>query len=141
MSADDITDPPDGDTDVTTLADLVIRAARRQPDAEAICFPHTRVTYRQLVNRASRLASGLRVLGIEPGDHVGIVMANCEEFVSTLLATAWLGAVSVPINARYKARELAYVLDHADVKVICTRDSAGQPTDHPARLAEAFPGL
>ena len=141
MSDANVGDVPDGDTDVTTLADLVIRAARRDPAAEAVCFPGSRVTYGQLVDRAGRLATGLRALGVEAGDHVGIFMANCEEFVCVLLAAAWVGAVSVPINARYKAKELAYIVRDSDVKVLCTRDGASGSAVHAARLVEALPGL
>ena len=52
----------------------------------------------------------LATLGVCKGDHIGILMSNCQEFVDIFLGSQLLGAWPVPINARYKARELNYVI-------------------------------
>jgi fatty-acyl-CoA synthase len=49
--------------------------------------------------------------------------------------------VSVPINARFRTRELRYVIPHSEVKVLCTSDLTADQADHPTRLVEAFPSL
>jgi fatty-acyl-CoA synthase len=127
--------------EVPTLGDLLVRAATKAPDAEALVTPRERLTYASLLERVVSAARGLVALGVGRGDHVGILMPNCAEFVEVLLATAFLGGVAVPINARFRTRELRYLVPHADLKVVCTTDLVADQADHPGRLVEAFPGL
>jgi len=127
--------------DVTTLGDLLLRAVVRDPDREAVIFPDARFTYRALWERAVERARSLHGLGIGPGDHVGILMPNCPEFVELLLGATLCGAVSVPINARFKAPELAYVVENADLKGLITTDVISEYADFAALLHEALPEL
>ena len=92
--------------DVLTIGDLLARTAERSPDAEALVFPDRRLTYAQLDAQAVRRARSLVALGVSKGDHVGILMPNCVEYAEIFLACALLGAWAVPINSRYKAREI-----------------------------------
>ena len=64
--------------------------------------------------------------GIGPGDHVGFLMANCVEYVECMMAAQMIGAVEVLINARYKARELAYILDNANIDLLITHDAISE---------------
>ena len=82
-----------------------------------------RLTYRDLADRASRLASGLLGLGVRKGTHVGVMLPNLPAFPVTFFALARLGAVLVPINSRYTAREVLYVLEDADVQFLVVDDS------------------
>jgi fatty-acyl-CoA synthase len=127
--------------EIPTLGDLLVRAAARTPDALALVMLQERLTYSSLVERAVSTARGLRALGVGRGDRVGILMPNCPEFVEILFATAFLGGVVVPINARFRTRELRHVVPHADLKVLCTTDLVADQADHPRRLVEAFPDL
>jgi fatty-acyl-CoA synthase len=127
--------------EIPTLGDLLVRAAAWTPKTVALVTPRERLTYSSLVERAVSTARGLRALGVGRGDHVGILMPNCPQFVEVLFATAFLGGVIVPINARFRTRELRHVVPHADLKVLCTTDLAADQADHPRRLVEAFPDL
>lgn len=127
--------------EVPTLGDLLVRVAIRAPDAEALVTPRERLTYASLLERVMATARGLMALGVGHGDHVGILMPNCAEFVEVLFATACLGGVAVPINARFRTRELRYLVPHADLRVVCTTDLVADQADHPGRLVEAFPAL
>jgi fatty-acyl-CoA synthase len=127
--------------EVTTLGDLIVRGAARYPDHLAIAFPDDRRTYAELLDGSVRAAKGLRGLGVGPGDHVGILMANCVAYVEMMLGTAMLGAVAVLINARYRGPELAYVVENADVAVLVTSDIVADHVDHVERVREAFPRL
>ena len=80
-------------------------------------------------------------LGIRTGDHVGILMSNCQEFVDIFLGSQLIGAWPVPINARYKARELNYVIRNADLKTLFTTDRIVEHVDFVALLTDAFPSL
>ena len=71
--------------EATTIGDLLIRSAANRPDHEAIVFPHARFTYREVADRAVRAARSLAALGVGRGDHVGLLMPNCPDFVLQLL--------------------------------------------------------
>ncbi|MEG3586737.1 MAG: AMP-binding protein [Actinomycetota bacterium] len=128
-------------SDVYTLPDLLARAVNRDPDADAVVFPDQRVTYSQLFQRATNAARSLKALGVDSGDSVGILMSNCQEFVDLLLGSQFIGAIPVPINARYKAKELAYVIDDAQLKVLMTTDRIVEHVDFVSLLQEAFPNI
>ena len=76
--------------------------------------------YVEIAEWADRLAAGIAALGIRPGDHVGVLMANYLEFVPIKFAIAKAGAVAVPMNFLYRADELAYVLAQAECRLLIT---------------------
>ncbi|MGH9242957.1 MAG: AMP-binding protein [Acidimicrobiales bacterium] len=127
--------------DVVTFGDLLIRGADRYPDRVAVVLPDERHTYASLAGAAVRAARSLLGLGVRPGDHVGILMPNCMDFVEVMFGAAMLGAWVVPINARFKGRELAYVAENADLKVLVTSDIVDQFTDYVEILHDCLPGL
>jgi acyl-CoA synthetase (AMP-forming)/AMP-acid ligase II len=127
--------------EVTTLGDMVVRAAARRPDEVAVAFPDARVTAAELLEGARRMARGLRALGVRRGDKVGIVMPNCLEYLEAMFGSALLGAVVVTVNARYRASELAYVAGDAGMTVLLTSDVLQEQVDFVRLLDEALPGL
>ena len=129
---------------MTTLlpwGDLLVRGAAQHPDRDAFVFPEVRRSYAEMVERAVDVGRALVSLGVGKGDHVGILMPNCIDFLEVLFGCAFVGAVCVPINARFKTRELAYVVENADLVAIFTSDIVEQHTDYVALLHEALPGL
>jgi fatty-acyl-CoA synthase len=126
---------------VSTLGDLLLHAADRYPDHPAIIFPDARLTYTQLRERAYERARSLLGMGLERRDHVGILMANSLEFVECLFGIQLMGGMAVLMNARYKARELTYVVENADLAAVITSDRISEHTDFAQLLHEAFPGL
>ncbi|MEQ8857580.1 MAG: class I adenylate-forming enzyme family protein [Pseudomonadales bacterium] len=126
---------------VTTIGDLLLRAADQAGDRPALIFPDRRHSYEQLVDAAYGRARSLIVHDVGPGDHVGILMANCLEYMELLLGCALIGAVAVPMNARFKAAEFAYVIDDADLKLLVTSDLIADYADFGARLQSALPDL
>ncbi len=127
--------------EVTSLGDLLLRAAATWPDAEALVFPGQRLTYAQLAERAQRVARALQGHGIKPGDHVGILAPNLVEVVDLIFGTALAGGVAVLINARYKTTELAYVVENADLKLLFTTNRIADFVDFVDLLYAALPGL
>jgi len=126
---------------VTTIGDLLLTAADRHPDALALVFPDQAITYRQLAENALRRARALRTLGVRPRDHVGVLMHTCAEFVETFFAIAFCGAVIVPINARYKSSELAYVIENGDLVTVITTDAVADSVNFVERLGGALKDL
>jgi len=128
-------------SDLYTFPDLLVRAVNRAGDDDAILFPDQKFTYSEIYDRAVASARSLMTLGIRTGDHVGILMSNCQEFVDIFLGSQLIGAWPVPINARYKARELNYVIRNADLKTLFTTDRIVEHVDFVALLTDAFPSL
>lgn len=123
--------------EVTTIGDLLVRAAANWPDNEAVLFPGDRRTYSRVLDEAEHAARSLLGLGIRPGDRVGILMPNCHDFVSVEFGCAMLGVPFVPINARYKPYELSYVLRDAELRAVVTTDLIVEYVDFAALLSAA----
>ena len=126
---------------VTTMGDLLLQAADRYPDKLALVFPEAQLTYAELVSRALRCARSLQALGVRSRDHVGILMHTCAEFTELFFAVAFCGGVIVPINARYKASELAYVIENGDLVTVVTTDAIADQVNFVERLNAALPEL
>ncbi len=122
----------------TTAGDLVERAAA-ESSGDAVVSPVERVTFPQLAELTDRVARSLRALGAGPQDKVGILMPNQLDFVAALLGASKLGAVPVPINGRFKTRELSHVVAHADIRVLVSAAGPQDAVDFPALLGEVFP--
>ena len=117
---------------------LLLRGAARHPDRDCIVLTDARLTYAQLEERARAAARSLLALGVEPGDRVGILMANCLDYVEMLFGASLIGAVPVLYNARFKAREIAHVTTDAGVRVevdaVVDRNPLGEKFDCRLRL-------
>ena len=127
--------------EVTTFGDLIVRAAAQHPDCDAVVFPETRHTFSSLLEASERVARSLLGLGVRPGDHVGILMPNCMDFIEVMFGAALIGAPMIPINARFKGRELSYVARDADLRLLVTSDIIDQHIDYVEILHGCLPGL
>ncbi len=92
--------------------------AGERPNKEAIIFEDRRITYGELSKRVNALAKGLLDSGIKRGDVVALLLYNCPEFVEMGFAANKIGAIWLPMNFRLAGEELAYILNHADVKML-----------------------
>ena len=102
------------------LAQLLVRAARTYPERPAMLHGDKVLwNYRELADRAARLAGHMRQgLGLKAGDRIGIYMTNHPCYLEVMYATWWAGLVVVPINAKLHAREVEYILDHAQARAL-----------------------
>ena len=125
----------------TTLGDLLLIAADAQPQRMAVILPYRRMTYAELRDQAIMRALSLQALGVKSGDHVGLLLPTGMDFIITMFAIALLGAVTVPVNARYQPPELAYLIENADLRVLLTTDKIADAVNFVERLNEALPGL
>src|SRR3954463_86229 len=101
------------------LVQLLLRSARWLPERPALALGASPVrSYRQMAQRVSRIASGLREkLGLQAGDRVALAMKNCPEFYELLFACWHAGMTAVPMNAKLHAKEFAYILENSGAKV------------------------
>lgn len=97
------------------IADLFEIVVDTVPDREALVYGEKRFTYAQLEQRANRLAHYLKAQGIKPGDHVGLYLYNCNEYLEGMLACFKIRAVPINVNYRYVQDELQYVFDNASL--------------------------
>lgn len=93
-----------------TLGHLLRRQAEAHPTQELLRLGNRSLSCHEVARAASRLAHVLRAHGVRHGDRVGVMLPNGLDFPIAWLALATLGAVMVPLNVQYRARELAYTL-------------------------------
>jgi amino acid adenylation domain-containing protein len=123
------------------IEDAFAARAAEQPDAVALCYQQERVTYRQLDAASTRLADGLRQIGVRAGDRVGICLERSTALVTTMLAILKAGCAFVPMDPSYPAERLSYVTTDAGLDVVVTTHEefpgkAGLRLVHPDELAE-----
>ncbi|MGX1808780.1 acyl-CoA synthetase [Nocardia sp. NPDC055321] len=102
----------------SNFADLYEHAADAVPDRLAVIEGERRRTFAELDRRANRLAHHFLDAGANPGSHIGFHMHNGIETLETLLACFKIRAVPININYRYRAEELRYVYDNADLEMV-----------------------
>jgi acyl-CoA synthetase (AMP-forming)/AMP-acid ligase II len=85
------------------------------PDREAVVSDGRRFTYRELDERATRLAHHLASAGVRPGEHVGIYAYNGPEWIEAMFGAWKIRAVPINVNYRYVEAELRYLFDNADL--------------------------
>ena len=101
-----------------TLAQVLARHAAERPGGEALVTNTARLSYAALEAEVEATAAGMQGLGIAKGDHVAILMGNDEKWLVLFYAAASIGAVTVPVNTRFKAAELKFCLGQADCKAL-----------------------
>ena len=95
-----------------TLGELLDLQCQHHGTQECLVIPWTgaRWTYNELNHQSRLLAQSLLSLGISPGDRVGIMAGNCEQYAAVFFAVARLGAILVILNNTYTATEAQYAL-------------------------------
>jgi fatty-acyl-CoA synthase len=120
----------------TSLWDNLEISARRYPDKPALVFFGRVFSYRELVDKAQRLAATLSALGVKKGDRVMLNMQNCPQLVIAHFAILRANAVVVPVNPMNRAEELKHYINDPDAKVaITTADLA----EEIAKASNALP--
>lgn len=128
-------------SEVSPLADLLIRSAARYPDRNALVMPGLTITYAELRDASIEIARGIIGLGLGQRAHVGILANNSRELVTAVFGAALANCVAVPLNARHKSRELGFIIENADLALILTTAADTRFVDFRAVLAEALPSL
>ncbi|AZV42782.1 acyl-CoA synthetase [Peribacillus asahii] len=93
-------------------------AAHNVPERVAFVYGHQRLTYQELLKRASHLSRWLREQGIGRNDKVGCLFKNGIPFVELYFGTSLNGNVFVPVNFRLVASEIEYIVNNSDVKIL-----------------------
>jgi len=92
--------------------------ASRTPEKAITVFDGKATTYGEMIERVLALAAGLSEGGVGPGGVVALLSYNRPEFLETIFAANYLGAIAMPINWRLAAPEVRYILDHSGARAI-----------------------
>jgi fatty-acyl-CoA synthase len=122
------------------LADFLDRNAAGRGEAEALVTEEERLGHATLREEARAVARSLLALGIRRGEHIGLLTGNDADWVRVFYGAALIGAVTVPVNTRFKAPEIAFALRQADCRAAFVRGRFLK-IDFAAALAEAEPAL
>jgi len=95
-----------------------------EPEAsrEALVTPTARLTYGELAQKAKAAAGAMQALGIGKGDRVAILMPNGEQWLALFYGAALIGAVTVPVNTRFKAAEIDFCLKQSGATLLFHAD-------------------
>jgi fatty-acyl-CoA synthase len=124
-----------------TIAQSIHAAASRFRERDAIVIGARRLSHAAVQAEARRFAGALLGSGVRPGDHVGILMPNCIEYLLLFYACALIGARAVHFNSRYKSEELRYVIAHSQVKLLFVSAKQRELNDSAAILKGLYPAL
>jgi long-chain acyl-CoA synthetase len=104
-----------------TVTEMLDRAVERFPDRDAVVDAAERLSWREVRDRARRLATSLqRRHGIKPGDRVALLLVNGWPFCVAVFACAQLGAIAVTLNTKLRSRELEFMLQNSGARVLLT---------------------
>lgn len=89
-----------------------------EPNDVAVINDPSRITYGELADMGRRAATGLRELGVGPGDRVAFWLPNCPAYLALYLGCCRLGAIAVAVNTRFRAAEVSDILGRSGAKVL-----------------------
>ncbi|MFY9257530.1 MAG: long-chain fatty acid--CoA ligase [Dethiobacteria bacterium] len=106
-----------------SLYEMFQETVKQYSDLPALSFMGHEITYAGLQSQVEKLAAALEGLGVKKGDRVAIHLPNCPQFPIAFYAALSLGAIAVPCNPMYVARELTHQLNDSETETIITLTS------------------
>ncbi|NMO01445.1 acyl--CoA ligase [Gordonia sp. TBRC 11910] len=108
-----------------TLDEWLDESAAQYDSRPLVITDEVTLSYRDVAEQSRVIADALVALGVQPGDRVGMLMANYPEFVPFKFAIARTGAIGIPFNFLYRTEELGYVLEQSGCSVLLTMTGFG----------------
>ncbi|WP_246370378.1 non-ribosomal peptide synthetase, partial [Mesobacillus zeae] len=103
-----------------TVIDVIDEQVNEQPNATALVYKDSFLTYGEMNRRSNQLAHYLERKGVAKGDRVAIIATHSYELVIGILATLRAGAAYVPIDPKYPSERIEYMLQDSEAKVLYT---------------------
>ncbi|MGF9913674.1 amino acid adenylation domain-containing protein, partial [Paenibacillus ehimensis] len=110
-----------------TVHGLFEEQAARTPDRTAVVWEDERLTYRELNERANRLAHALRAEGVQPDKLVAIMAERSLEMIVGVLAILKAGGAYVPIDPEYPEERIRYMLDDSGAQLLLLQGRLREP--------------
>ena len=124
-----------------TIGQTLLAAAMRWPNHDAATIDGARATYAELWREAVAWSRSLIAMGTNRGDHIGVLMPNCMDYVVLFHAITLIGGTPVLLNARYGADELKYAVFKADIRFLFIGGHAAPRVDFRPSLRRIYPEL
>jgi fatty-acyl-CoA synthase len=125
---------------VTTVGDMLRRAASTWSH-EALVTPKVRWLFADFDRRVDEFARAYIAHGVQPRDKVGVLLAQEGDYYAAVFGAMRIGAIAVPINARFKGRELGHVLRSSDMRILLVTAGVRGSTDFVALIHEVLPEM
>jgi fatty-acyl-CoA synthase len=125
---------------VTTVGDMLRRAASTWSH-EALVTPKVRWSFTDFDRRVDEFARAYIAHGVQPRDKVGVLLAQEGDYYAAVFGAMRIGAIAVPINARFKGRELGHVLRSSDMRILLVTAGVRGSTDFVALIHEVLPEM
>src|SRR5215831_11315736 len=106
-----------------SVHELFEEQARQNPDQKAVVFGSGSLTYRELNQRANRLAHYLRYCGVGREMLVGVCVERSVQMIVALLGILKSGAAYVPLDVEYPQERIGYMVQDSEVGVVVTQQS------------------
>jgi long-chain acyl-CoA synthetase len=103
-----------------TIGNLIETQAKKYPEKVFLYWEDMEVTFAELNKITNKVANMLYDLGVRKGDKVSVLLPNMPEFVYFYLGIPKIGAVCGPVNALFKEREVQFVVNHSEAKILVT---------------------
>ena len=111
------------------LTETLAKALKLFPQKRAIVCGNGHWTYQEFCSRVYQLSRCLKRIGLKKDDKVAILHPNCHTFLEAYYAIPQIGAISVPINTRLSPREIAFILQDSESKVLIADVMFKNPLD------------
>jgi fatty-acyl-CoA synthase len=112
-----------------SVGDIIRRSAKLFGDETAVVFQGKEITYNELYENSNRIANSLIEMGINKGDVVSVISLNSPEYIELIFAVTKIGAVINPINVMLSPQDIAYIIGHADAKIIFAEEFFADAVD------------
>ena len=103
-----------------SVPDMLIASEQAKPDAPAIDFMGRKYSYAETLNAARRVNKGLRRLGVERGDRVGLFLPNVPHYVAAYYGAMMMGATVVNFSPLYTLEELKHQVEDSGTRILFT---------------------
>ena len=120
-----------------SVQSLLVDAARRFPNSNALNYQGKKITYRQLNELSNRFANGLLSLGLQKGSRIAIILPNLPQFSICFWGALKAGLIAVPCNPLYRERELEFQLNDSGAEAVVLLNNIYRTNDFFAEFEKA----
>lgn len=111
---------------MNNLYQIIENSKTKYPENVALGFGEQRISYKKVKEASDRLAGGLKNMGLGPGDRIALMLPNVPQFVMSYFSLLKIGVTIVPISIFFKAEEIRYQVEDAEVRGIIFWDGFRQ---------------
>jgi len=110
--------PSKTDYPFSTFYEMIVHHARKRGRKSALFVDDEKISYKEVLAHADKLASVLVQKGVKRGDRVALLLRNSPEFVYSIFAISKIGAIIVPVNTFLKEEEVSYILKDSGASLL-----------------------